>query len=44
MKVVIRSGGEPVAILLDPTPKRVEEVKIMIRSIYTGKITIKEVA
>ena len=43
-KVILRSGGEPVAVLIRPTKKQIEEARKMLKSAWPDdKITIKEV-
>lgn len=43
-KFVIRVGGEVVAVVLTPTAdSTLTSLKTMLKSIYKGKVTIKEI-
>lgn len=42
--VILRSGGEPVAVLIRPTKKQIEEAHKMLKAVWPDdKVTVKEV-
>jgi len=40
--VVLKVGGEPVAVLIDPTQKEIEEIKASLKDLWPDeRVTIK---